>query len=271
MISLIKAIVRIIVILMFIDILPVCMNNFFSIWNHRYSDSYQSYYWTDLSIVISIFLISIFILFVVWLKAGSVGRLLVGKTGDNNKLVIDTSNLELFRMVLIFIGVYLLVTNISELSGLIGYHFRLMNSTSVYDITPEDQAKEMKLWIVPIVSIIIGLGLTFGLKKRWWRWESGRRKNTNASCMSKPFSVKNITVAGFDPEKSYQVIAVKIEQYTGKGPEFEEIVIEGSESDNIQEIAYFLVGDDNGKFVWIAEDECRLAPFGVEIELKKGV
>jgi hypothetical protein len=36
--------------------------------------------------------------------------------------------------------------------------------------------------------------------------------------------------------------------------------MESPKSPATQNIAFFLTGDDNGDFTWIAEDECKLAP-----------
>jgi hypothetical protein len=72
----------------------------------------------------------------------------------------------------------------------------------------------------------------------------------------RPFSITGIGMEGFEPEKEYPVLAIDIDQYIPENVEQqEEEVPEEPES-----MAFFLVGDDNGEFAWIAEDECRLYP-----------
>jgi hypothetical protein len=59
------------------------------------------------------------------------------------------------------------------------------------------------------------------------------------------------------------VLAIDTDQYVKENPESGEE--EGQEPQpSTQSIAFFLVGDDNGEFAWIAEDECRLHPIKVQ-------
>jgi hypothetical protein len=74
----------------------------------------------------------------------------------------------------------------------------------------------------------------------------------------RPFSITGISMEGFDPEKEYPVLAIDMDQYIPEYPEKEEPEVQ--EQPQSQSIAFFLVGDDNGEFTWIAEDECRLFP-----------
>jgi hypothetical protein len=76
------------------------------------------------------------------------------------------------------------------------------------------------------------------------------------------FSITGISMDGFDPTKEYPVLAIDTDQYVKENPEPGE---EGQEPQpSTQSIAFFLVGDDNGEFAWIAEDECRLYPIKVQ-------
>jgi hypothetical protein len=74
----------------------------------------------------------------------------------------------------------------------------------------------------------------------------------------RPFSITGITMEGFSPEKEYPVLAIDMDQYIPNNQEKEEN--EAQELPETQTIAFFLVGDDEGEFAWIAEDECRLFP-----------
>jgi hypothetical protein len=74
---------------------------------------------------------------------------------------------------------------------------------------------------------------------------------------ARPFNITGINMEGFDPAKTYPVLAINMDQYAENGPEKESG--EPSGPPLPQTIAFFLVGDDNGEFAWIAEDECKLA------------
>jgi hypothetical protein len=111
-----------------------------------------------------------------------------------------------------------------------------------------------------------------------WDWQRGLRKlnrytvqknigeRKNMIYPIRPFSITAINMDGFDRAKAYPVLAIDMDQYYGERQAVEpdrneEIEPTGpSVSDQPESVAFFLVGDDNGEFAWIAEDECRLAP-----------
>jgi hypothetical protein len=71
----------------------------------------------------------------------------------------------------------------------------------------------------------------------------------------RPFSVTGVTLEEFDPGKEYPVLAIDIDSYIpGEGQEGSDVP-EGLASETM---TFFLVGDDNGEFVWVGEDNCRL-------------
>jgi hypothetical protein len=71
------------------------------------------------------------------------------------------------------------------------------------------------------------------------------------------FSITGISMDGFDPAKAYPVLGIDMDQYIPENQQPEENVTREPQS---QAMAFFLVGDNNGEFAWIAEDECRLFP-----------
>ncbi|MCG6537908.1 MAG: hypothetical protein L7F78_25125, partial [Syntrophales bacterium LBB04] len=73
----------------------------------------------------------------------------------------------------------------------------------------------------------------------------------------RPFSITGISMDGFDPAKEYPVLAIDTDQYVKENQESGEDESQEPQP-STQSIAFFLVGDDNGEFAWIAEDECRL-------------
>jgi hypothetical protein len=257
--SIIKSAIRIIVIFIAIKTMISFINNLvITLRNYNFKVSDQ-YAWLEIGIYSLAFLFGIFILWIIWWKAGAIARLLAGDI-DDNRLVVDTSYLNLFRLVLMIIGIYLLVTGIPSVLSMIGYHFRLTALNEDIIRSNIEQANELKYWITPVVSVIIGLGLIFGLKKYWGKFNNIRKEKKNMIYLSRPFSITKITLEGFDPEKSYPVLAINMDQYPDKSPEQEELISEDTELPNYKEMAFFLVGDDKGEFAWIAEDECRLAP-----------
>lgn len=79
----------------------------------------------------------------------------------------------------------------------------------------------------------------------------------------RPFSITGISMDGFDPEKEYPVLAIDMDQYMANEQEQEEAEDPVPEQAQSQTLAFFLVGDDNGEFAWIAEDECKLYPLKI--------
>ncbi len=91
----------------------------------------------------------------------------------------------------------------------------------------------------------------------------GERKNMINPV--RPFSITGINMDGFDPKKEYPVLAIDMDQYLTDEHEHEEAGLDEDENGcecehQSQTLAFFLVGDDNGEFAWVAEDECRLYP-----------
>lgn len=72
----------------------------------------------------------------------------------------------------------------------------------------------------------------------------------------RPFSITGIEMEGFSTDKAYPVLAIDVDQYMQEAQEEEETEEQQPSS---RSMAFFLVGDDNGEFAWIAEEECRLA------------
>jgi hypothetical protein len=73
----------------------------------------------------------------------------------------------------------------------------------------------------------------------------------------RPFSITSITLEGFDSGKEYPVLAIDVDRYL---PEEDPGDGESTEGPQTETMAFFLVGDDDGEFAWVAEDECKLAP-----------
>lgn len=251
--SIIKSAIRIIIIFIFIRSLLSFINSIVPLLNDsRYYRTQQDIL-NGWGILLIAFLIGTLVLWILWWKADFLTRILTENLNDN-KLVINTSNTELIKVALILLGIFLVVDSIPGIMGLIGYHIRLTSVDEGLISTPQSQADELRLWIIPVVTVLIGLALAIGIKKHWWKANGIRKENKNMISPSIPFSITKITIEGFAPEKSYSVFAISLDQYSAKDTGHEE-----TESPESQEIAFFLVGDDKGEFTWIAEDECKLA------------
>jgi hypothetical protein len=72
------------------------------------------------------------------------------------------------------------------------------------------------------------------------------------------FSITGIKMDGFEEGKEYPVLAIDMDQYIQENQENEGLDLEDQQP--TQSMAFFLVGDDNGEFTWIAEEECKLYP-----------
>ena len=84
-------------------------------------------------------------------------------------------------------------------------------------------------------------------------------ENKNMIYPVRPFSITGISMEGFTPNKEYPVLAIDTDQYVKENQEPDEADVQEQQPSS-QSMAFFLVGDDNGEFAWIAEDECRLYP-----------
>lgn len=89
-----------------------------------------------------------------------------------------------------------------------------------------------------------------------YRPNSGFQEGKEMIYPVRPFSITDVEMDGFTAGKGYPVLAIDVDQYFAKSREQEEA--EEIEQPQTQMLAFFLVGDDNGEFAWIAEDECRL-------------
>jgi hypothetical protein len=114
--SIIKSIIRIIVIFMSIKSLMSFINYGSNIWYNRELSSVEQNSWTELGILLIGFLMAFLVLWILWWKADSLAKLVAGNAIDN-KLEIDTHNTGILKVALIFLGVYLLVSSIPDIVG----------------------------------------------------------------------------------------------------------------------------------------------------------
>jgi hypothetical protein len=160
--SAVKATIRIIVIFVFIQSLITLINyisNFIYAVHHIYSENYDILF--SLAVPIGSLLLGIFILYIIWWKTDWLVKVLAGELSDN-ELTISTSNLDLMKVALRILGIFLLVNSIPNLLGLIGYHYSFPEEMRRF--STEIYANEIKNYIIVGVKIIFGVWLSLGTK-----------------------------------------------------------------------------------------------------------
>ena len=123
--TLIKVVIRLALVLMVLQFLEFIVFNFaFLMSTFAMSDSYsgnRNESWS-IAITIAIFLIGILIIYFMWNKLDWLVGIIAGNYNEN-ELVIKTSNDDLIKVVFGILGIYLIVTEIPTVAGLIGSQF----------------------------------------------------------------------------------------------------------------------------------------------------
>jgi len=107
---------------------------------------------------------------------------------------------------------------------------------------------------------VVGTDRSEGRKRQTRYSLEENLEESNVIYPVRPFSITNVSLEGFDPSKAYPVLAIDTDKYL---PEEEPGAAEPPEGPQTETMAFFLVGDDNGEFVWVAEEECKLYPLKV--------
>jgi hypothetical protein len=146
--TLIKAAVRLVIILMSLQLLTLFANGLANI--------------VDL-LIIGVALVGALILYILWRKSDWLVKKLAGDINEN-ELVINTSNLDLINVVMRVIGMFLILISIPKLAGLIAYRGVLANAYTDMLLASNARAtaSEIKEWITNIGTLLIGLWLALG-------------------------------------------------------------------------------------------------------------
>jgi hypothetical protein len=156
---LVRAAIRVILIFLFLDVIFTCI---------RYIGEFNVYslrgeienIWFQYLIIIGVTIISLVILALLWLRTDWIVHVLTGKTYDR-ELVINTSNVDLMKVAMRILGIYLLVDGIPSLLGLIGYHFAIKEP----DLMGNNYiANEVSKFVIVCVKIFAGIWLVLGTK-----------------------------------------------------------------------------------------------------------
>jgi hypothetical protein len=156
--SLTKVAIRIILIFLFLNMIVALFNHGSSIWIFLPRITGEDIY-PQIFILAGAGLIGTLILGILWWKTDWLVKVIAGNIPDDS-LVVSTSNLDLFKVALRIIGIFLVVTTIPQLIGLIGY--RLSFPSEPFEAWgSQQQAVWIKeLLIIIIVTLILGFLLT---------------------------------------------------------------------------------------------------------------
>lgn len=158
--TLVRAAIRIILIYLFLETLLYTIRYCHDIIHTSTYFEPQSI-WFDLLVVIGVAIICFVILSFIWWKTDWLVNVLAGEI-SNNELIITTSNLDLFKIVLRIFGVFLLIDSIPALVGLIGYHFSYPND--LINTSAGIRPQEIRELIIIGVKILIGFWMILGTK-----------------------------------------------------------------------------------------------------------
>ena len=156
--ALIKAAIRIIIIIMFLRLVYSLIQYVSAIFT---SLKYTSPIY--ILGMIAVGLIGILVLYLLWRKTDWLVRILAGNIKDN-ELVIKTSNLDLIKVAMGILGIYLLVTSVPDLFGLLVYHIHITKVAPDLLLMPTEQALEIKQWVTTTITILVGVWLVSRLR-----------------------------------------------------------------------------------------------------------
>ena len=115
--------------------------------------------WFQIYLLFAAFIISILILVFFWWKTNWLVNILAGRV-SNHELIISTTNIDLIKVSMRILGIWLVADSLPKLVGLIGYHITLPSSDLLVDI----HAQEIENWITTAGKIIVGFWLVLGTR-----------------------------------------------------------------------------------------------------------
>ncbi len=162
--TIIKAIVRILVLLFFIRLLGAMIANLsnFALWiRGDYASRELAIISVGSALLIMVF--AILVLYFGWRKTDNIVRILAGDLNEDG-LVISTSNFDLHRTLMMFLGAYLIVTSVPNLAGLSANYLFLRIQVPGYPGDKGMSASEISNLVVQTVSLLLGIWLMAGGK-----------------------------------------------------------------------------------------------------------
>jgi hypothetical protein len=155
--TIIKAVIKIITLLFAIKLLsPLVSNIATTVIAYQENRQYALIYLVSALITI---IVSALVLYFGWWKTDKIVRLIAGDL-DENAIVVSTSNVDLYRVIISVLGIYLLATSIPGLISLISDHFYFARMGLTLDMVPN----EIGRWTFQIVTFLLGIWLAIGSK-----------------------------------------------------------------------------------------------------------
>jgi hypothetical protein len=125
--------------------------------NFESTDKLQS-----LGIAAGIFIVVTIALVLLWRKTDTIIKMVAGNISDN-EIVINTTNSELYRIIMRVLGIIIIVTNVPSFLVTLGYNFlyiKIINDIT-YEISASGIITEL---LIRGISILLGIWLIIGNK-----------------------------------------------------------------------------------------------------------
>jgi hypothetical protein len=162
----IKAVVRIVVVLTAVQGASYFINYISQVLTSSlYAESNKA---SELAGIGIAFVVLALLLWAVWASAGRIARVLVGHV-DVNTLQVNSSTFDAYTVGIALIGVYVFVTALPALFGLVARRIVLAGATT--GLTADN---DISIWVQTITRLVIGICLTLqgkrilaGIRKVW--------------------------------------------------------------------------------------------------------
>jgi hypothetical protein len=160
----IRAIIRVIIIIIFIQALITLIYSIANVYSYFKWAAEDYNLAVPIGIMVGVMLLATLILFVLWRKTDWLVRITAGEISEK-ELVITTSNLDLYKVAIRILGMYLVVTALPDLIGLFGYHLTIPRQSDYYILSGEINASEIRELLIIGVRLIAGIVLIIGSRK----------------------------------------------------------------------------------------------------------
>lgn len=150
-----KVVFRVFLIGNFVGAFPAVSNAALQALNYGGRDPFPWVYIGSLIALLSAVWITIYVL---WRKTDGVVRWLAGNIDDHD-LVVTTSNADLFRTLLLFLGVTIIIGTIPQMAGLAARDIYARFSDSPFGPSTSER---LRGWVVEGVSLLAGIWLVVG-------------------------------------------------------------------------------------------------------------
>jgi hypothetical protein len=119
-----------------------------------------------------------------WWKTDKIVGFLAGDL-DENQLVINTSNLDLYKVIISIFGIWLIIDAIPGLIGIIASQIYCSNNKSIFGSYQDVFGNNIRLGVIQLVELIIGIFLVTGnfvvvkVLRNIWKSGSIHEENDN--------------------------------------------------------------------------------------------